>query len=79
MYLENDIAVDVMNHVWERKFVYCSEDTLLALRMETKGQTSHYLIQSLMRPIWMNAAKAERNDYNSDISGFDYIHSSNVE
>jgi len=45
MYLENEFAFDVMNHVWERKFVYCSEDTLFALRMETKGQASHYLIQ----------------------------------
>jgi len=41
--LGNEVSVDVMNHAWERKFVYCSVDTLLALRLKTKG--SHYFIR----------------------------------
>jgi len=32
--LLNEFADDVMNHAWERKFVYCSVDTFFALRME---------------------------------------------
>jgi len=32
--LQNEFADDVMNHAWERKFVYCSVDTFFALRME---------------------------------------------
>jgi len=35
----------VINHTWEQKFVYCSVDTLCALRMESEGQASQYLIQ----------------------------------
>ena len=44
-YLGNKFAADVMNHAWERKFVYCSVETLCAVRIETKKQASHYCIQ----------------------------------
>jgi len=43
--LGNEFSVDVINHAWERKFVYCSVDTFFALRMVTKGQASHYFLQ----------------------------------
>jgi len=37
MHLQNEFTVDVMNHAWEWKFVYCSVDTIYTLLLETKG------------------------------------------
>jgi len=37
MCLGNAFSVDVINHAWEQKFIYCTVDILFALRLETKG------------------------------------------
>ena len=67
MHLQNEFAVDVMNHAWEWKFVYCSVDTIYTLLLETKG------IPLLYWRVWCDPFKwmqQKRNwaRYNSDTS-----------